>query len=108
MKTPFFVSNWGMRPSIDETFSLKYHKDAKWNEGKYFNEELDAAVEAGRSATTQEARFEAYATAQQILHDDGSVIVSYFKPVLQAHRDSVQGYVPHPASWLYLDTVSVG
>ena len=29
MKTPFFVSNWGMRPSIDETFPLKYHKDAR-------------------------------------------------------------------------------
>lgn len=108
MNRPFFASNWGMRPSIDETFSLKYHTDAKWNEGKYFNPELDAAVEAGRSATTDDGRKEAYATAQQILHDDGSVLISYFKPVLQAVRSDVTGYTPHPASWLYLDQVSVG
>lgn len=108
MKTPFFCSNWGMRPSIDETFSLKYSSEAKWNEGKYFNSDLDAAVAAGRSASDPAERAEAYATAQQILHDDGSVLISYFKPVLQAQRDAVSGYTPHPAAWLYLNTVSVG
>ncbi|MEZ4631313.1 MAG: ABC transporter substrate-binding protein [Deinococcales bacterium] len=102
MKRPFFCSNWGMRPSIDETFMVAYHSEAKWNEGFYRDAELDAAIEAGRTASDPEIRKGHYAKAQELLHDRGGVVISYFRPVLQAHRDNVEGFNPHPAAWLYL------
>lgn len=107
LNRPFFASNWGFRPSIDETFSLKYTSTAKWNEGNYFNDDLDAAVAEGRASSDDAVRKAAYGTAQQILHDDGAVIVSYFKPTIQAQRSNVQGYEAHPAQWMYLDEVTL-
>lgn len=107
LNRPFFCSNWGFRPSLDETFSLVYTSDAKWNEGNYANADLDAAVAEGRASSDDAVRKEAYGTAQQILHDDGAVIISYFKPTLQAQRSTVSGYEAHPAQWMYLDQVTV-
>lgn len=108
LNRPFFTSNWGMRPSIDETFSLVYASDAKWNEGNWGTPELDAAIAAGRASTDEAERAAQYETAQQILHDEGgAVVIAYFKPTLQAQRGNVSGYVAHPAQWMYLDTVKV-
>ena len=102
MKSDFFCSNWGMRPSIDETLTNQFYSGAKWNEGKYDDPDLDAAIDAGRSATDPAARAAHYGEAQQILHDSGGVVVSYFKPVIQAQSTKVQGFEAHPASWIYL------
>lgn len=102
MKSDFFCSNWGMRPSIDETLTNQFYSEAKWNEGKYDDPEIDAAIDAGRSATDPAERAYHYAVAQQVIHDKGGVVVSYFKPVIQAQSTKVEGFEAHPASWIYL------
>ena len=108
LNRPFFASNWGMRPSLDETFSIQFTSDAKWNEGNFGTDEIDAAVAAGRASSDPDERKSQYAVVQQGLHDEGGVIISYFRPVIQAWRESVSGYVPHPAQWVYLNNVKVG
>lgn len=108
LNRPFFCSNWGFRPSIDETLSLQFVTDGKWNEGRYGTAEIDAAVAAGRAASDPAERSTQYEVVQRGLNGEGgAVVVPYFRPVIQARTTAVQGYVPHPAQWMYLDTVSL-
>ena len=107
MKVPFFTSNWNFRPSIDETLTLLYHSDAKWNEGEWRNPDFDALVEAARAERDPDKRKELYAQAQELLHEEGSVIISYFKPALMAIRNNVKGFTPHPATWLDFRSTSL-
>ena len=107
MQTPFFTSNWNFRPSADETLSLAYHSDAKWNEGEWRNPDMDALIEAARAEADPDKRKELYAQAQQLLHDEGGVIISYFKPYMLATRSNVKGFTPGANTLLNLRDVSI-
>lgn len=100
MKVPLCMSNWNVRATADETLSTTYHSEATWNESDFKNPELDRLIETAREEKDQEKRKELYAQAQQLLSDEGGVIISYFKPVVMAMSKEVQGFNPHPASWL--------
>jgi len=98
---PFFMSSWAFRPSIDETFMIAYHSDAKWNEAQWHAPELDELIENGRSELEHDRRVEFYQKAQEVLYNDGAVIIPYFRPILLAMNKRVHGFEPHPADWLY-------
>ena len=102
MKVPLCMSNWGMRPTTDETLSIAYHSEATWNESDYRNPELDRLIDAARGEKDLETRKDLYAQAQQLLSDDGGVIISYFRPVVMAMRKEIQNFHPHPTGWLHL------
>jgi peptide/nickel transport system substrate-binding protein len=57
------------------------HTGAALNFGKYSNSDLDKALEAGRSALDQNARRQAYLSAQQIMNNDVPQV--YFARFLQ-------------------------
>lgn len=97
---PFHTGNWGFRPSIDETFKVAYHSNAKGNESNWRNPDLDALIDSASGERDPQKRRTLYQQAQQLLMEDGAVIIPYFKPTIIAMRSVVQGLILHPAGWL--------
>ncbi len=99
---PFFATNWFGRPSIDETLYPYLHSTGSWNEYNYSNPEVDRLLEAGRTETDIEKRKPIYAQVQQIVSEDGPVVVAYHKTYITAYRNQVKGYTAHPIRWVDL------
>jgi len=106
-QTPFHIGNWGFRPSIDETFMVAYHSTAKGNESRWTIPALDALIDEARTKRNEADRKALYQQAQQLIWEEGAVIIPYFKPVAIALRRNIQGFILHPAGWLDFSTVSV-
>jgi|688.fasta_scaffold42150_7 peptide/nickel transport system substrate-binding protein len=106
-RVPFHTSNWGFFPSIDETFRAVYYSTASGNETGWRNSALDQLIDQARSEANQADRKALYAQAQQLLMQDGAVIIPYFKPVLQAMRTTVQDLTPHPTGLLDFRTIKL-
>lgn len=106
-RAPFYVSNWEFRPSIYETFAIAYHSKSAWNETGWSSPALDTILDDARSALDPVRRKELYKAAEQLLIEEGAVIVPYFLPVLTAMRTRVQGFTPHPAGWVDLRDVQI-
>lgn len=104
---PFHTSNWSFRPSIDETFKVAYHSSAKGNESNWRNPDLDALIDSASGERDQQKRLTLYQQAQQLLMEDGAVIIPYFKPTMMAMRSVVQGLTLHPAGWLDFRTATL-
>ena len=106
-RPPFFISIWEFRPSIYETFAIGYYSQSAWNETGLVDPELDKVLEEARYAPDLERRKALYKKAQQLMIDEGAVIIPYFQPVLTALRKRVQGFMPHPAGWVDLRNVQI-
>ena len=72
------VAGWGARPVPQLFLDLAYHSEGKWNESHYSNERIDELIEIGRSSRDQTERTAAYKEIQQILLNEGPVVVPYF------------------------------
>lgn len=107
MQVPFHIGSWNFRPSIDETFSIAYHSKSIWNESRWYDEEVDALLEKARSESDMEQRKSLYHEAQQLVMEEGAVMIPFFRPVLTAIRGEVQNFAPHPAGWLDLRAVEL-
>ncbi|MEX1020469.1 MAG: ABC transporter substrate-binding protein [Litorilinea sp.] len=101
LQVPFYVSNWNLRVTADETLAIAYHSEAAWNESNYSNPELDSLIDAARGEPDEATRAELYAQAQQIISEDGGVIISHFKPVVAAARDVAHNVTPMPTALMF-------
>lgn len=106
-RAPFHTSNWGFFPSIDQTFRTAYYSTAQSNESGWRNSALDQLIDQACGETSMTARKTLYAQAQQLLMEDGAVIIPYFKPVLHAIRATVQNVTPHPTGLLDFRTITL-
>jgi len=104
---PFFISSWNFRPSIDETFMISYHSKSEWNETQWHTPELDELLTTARYEIDHERQVELYHQAQEVIRNDGAVIIPYFRPVLMAMHKRVHGLNPHPANWIVLINTSL-
>lgn len=102
MQSPLVVSNWSLFPSADTILSLVYHSSGPWNESGLNNADLDALIEAGRSAADPVKRKEIYAQAQQIIQTEGGTLVPYFRPAFYARRANTLGVIYTLQSVIYL------
>lgn len=107
-KVPFHIGSWGFRPSIDETFMVAYHSTSKSNESKWSTPALDELIDQARGERDEAKRKTLYQEAQKLIHDEGAVIIPYFRPVAIALRRNIQGFILHPAGWLDFSTVELG
>jgi len=57
---------------------------------------------AARAALDPEERHQLLTDAQQILSDDGPVIVPYFRSYITAYSNRLQGFRAHPLRYLDL------
>jgi peptide/nickel transport system substrate-binding protein len=96
MNRPFYLSNWTARPMADQALSVAFLSDSTWNEAFWSNEEFDDLVREARRVIDEDERFELYKRAQEILAEDGGVIIPYFMSINGAWGDHVHGYRMHP------------
>ena len=91
MEVDLGVTGWGARPVPQLYLDLAYHSEAPWNESHYSNAQVDELIETARSSLDQDERSAAYKEIQQILLDEGPVVVPYFFAQFMVLRGDVAG-----------------
>jgi peptide/nickel transport system substrate-binding protein len=100
MKEPFFVSSWNGR-SVPEALAYTFLSNAAYNEGNWKNAEYDALVLGAQTEIDPAKRAEMVRKAQQLLADDGGLIIPAFFTSAALLRAGCEGYVPHPSASIY-------
>lgn len=90
------VAGWGARPVPQLFLDLAYHSEAPWNESQYSNARVDELIEIARASLDQDERTAAYKEIQQILLDEGPVVVPYFFAQFMVLSGSVSGVELQP------------
>jgi len=95
LKQPFITSSWAGRDA-DAALSVPYLSDAKWNETHWRNPEFDALIKQARQTVDDQARGDLYRKAQQLLREDGGVIIPVFVDSIAASGSDVTGVKLYP------------
>ena len=103
------ITGWGPRPVPQLYLDFAYHSEGVWNESHYRNERVDELIEIGRSSLDQAERTAAYKEIQQILLDEGPIIVPYFFAAFMVLSGDISGVTLHPfAGRTNFNTAEVG
>ena len=89
MKKPWCMSYWGGRPTVDWMMTTAYKGGADWNDTFWKNDRFDKLLAEARALTDQAKRAAMYAEMQQILHDDGGIIVLMFNDWVDVSSNKV-------------------
>jgi peptide/nickel transport system substrate-binding protein len=89
MKKPWCFSYWSGRPTADWMFTTAYAADAAWNDTFWKNDRFNELLLKARAETDEPSRAAMYTEMQQILHDDGGIVVLMFNNFTSAHSDKV-------------------
>ena len=92
MKKPFTASYWYGRPTQDMMLSLGYKSDSPWNETFWKRPEFDSLLAEARRTEDEAIRAAKYKSANEMIRDDGGVIVSMFNPFIDGISNKVHGY----------------
>ena len=90
------ITGWGPRPVPQLFLDFAYHSDGVWNESHYSNARVDELIEIGRTSSDQAERKAAYKEIQQILLDEGPIIVPYFFAAFMVLAGNISGVTMHP------------
>lgn len=93
---PFCASYWGGRPVQDQMYSTAYISTADWNDTRFKVPAFDEAIIAARTEGDEAARKALYATAGQLVNEEGGVICPMFNDYVEAHREELQGWIDDP------------
>jgi peptide/nickel transport system substrate-binding protein len=95
LKGSFTTSYWGGRPAATQMMGVAYKSDAPWNDTRWNVPKFDRLLSEAR-AELNETRRRAYIwEMQEMLHTDGGAVIPVFRDWLDAHNDTVGGYLPH-------------
>jgi len=89
MKKPWCMSYWAGRPTADWMFTTAYAAEAAWNDTFWKNAKFNDLLKSARAEIDDKKRADMYAEMQQILHDDGGVVVLMFNDYVSAHSVKV-------------------
>lgn len=95
LNTQLGMTAWGARPTPQEYLSVAYVEGAAFNESRWDNEELARLAEEASRTADLDTRAELYDRISGIFLESGPVIIPYFRPVVAAHADRVEGIVLH-------------
>src|SRR5262249_25517689 len=77
-KKPFVMCFWAGRPTEDWMFSQVYAKDARWNDTHWTHERFNKLLAEARAELDDGKRRTMYREMQQIVRDDGGVIIPMY------------------------------
>jgi len=98
LKKPWVAGYWGGRPTCDWMFTVVYAKGAAWNETHWANPQFNELLVQARGETDNKKRAAMYAEMQQLVHDDGGVIVIVFNNYVDASSKKL-AHGPIAANW---------
>jgi peptide/nickel transport system substrate-binding protein len=87
LKKPWVASYWNGRPTCDWMFSTAYAAEAAWNDTHWKNPRFNELLLTARAETDDKKRGEMYTEMQQLLHDDGGLIVMMFNNYVSGHSN---------------------
>ena len=90
LKKPFNGCDWFGRATCDWLYSTVYATGAPWNNTHWSNARFDELVAMAAAETDAAVRRKLYAETQQIIHDDGGVILVAFANYISALSNKVQ------------------
>ena len=90
---PFSASYWGGRPTQDLMYQTAYISSADWNDTRFFRPEFDKLIAEAAAELDRAKRKDMYTAAALMVRDEGGVIVPMFNDWIDAHVESVQGWV---------------
>ena len=85
------ITNWGSRPYPQFYLTQMFTCDSAWNETRFCDESFDELVALAGSTTDSDVLVETYSQIQQILAEEGPVLILYFWPQVAAYSDAFQG-----------------
>ncbi|MBY8976110.1 ABC transporter substrate-binding protein [Rhodobacteraceae bacterium NNCM2] len=88
-KDPFCACYWSGRPVEDQMFSTAYESGVPWNDTAWSNERFDELLVKARAELNNDLRREMYYEMQEILHNDGGVIIPMFASYVTARNKNV-------------------
>lgn len=94
-KEPFVCASWSGR-GADDALSAPYLSTSDWNINNWKRPEFGAYINEARATVDVAKRTELYQKAQQLLRDDGGVIISVFPDAIGASRAKISGWKLHP------------
>ena len=97
MKKPLFQSFWSARPPA-EALGYTFTSAAAYNEGRWKNAKFDGLLDQARSEMDATKRNDLYKQAEQLLADDGGIIIPFFLTNVAVLRAECSGYEPNPQS----------
>ena len=89
MNKPWGACYWGGRPTEDWMFSTAYMGGASWNDTFWQHDRFDELLLLGRAETNQDTRRSIYYEMQQIVSDEGGVVVPMFANYVFASVEKV-------------------
>ena len=92
LKKPFCASYWSGRATEDWMFSTAYEDGVPWNDSQWGREDSERFQDLllqGRAELDSDKRREIYHEMQQILRDDGGVLVPMFANYVQALNNRI-------------------
>ena len=101
-KKPFCMCYWAGRPTEDWMFSQVYAKGTPYNDTHWDNERFNKLLVEARAELDTTKRRTMYGEMQQLVSDDGGVIIPMFANMLSARSNKV-GHAKAVASNLPLD-----
>lgn len=106
-KGPLYIGYWAMRPTLDSQLTPFFSTGGSFNEYAYSNPRLDDTLVKARGELDREKRKGLYQRAQQILSEEGPVVIPYFLNSTSAYRTQVIGFEAHPLGYFDLRYVSL-
>lgn len=99
MKKPFCACYWGGRPTEDWMFSTAYSGDAAWNDSFWSHDRFNKLLVQARSESNMENRRELYYDMQEIVSNQGGVVVPMFASYVMALSDKIAHPETVGANW---------
>jgi peptide/nickel transport system substrate-binding protein len=87
LKKPWVACYWSGRPTEDWIFSQIYAADASWNDTIWDHEKFNKLLVQARAELDANKRRDMYVEMQQILHNDGGLILPLFQSDVMAYNE---------------------
>lgn len=89
MKTPFFTSYWGGRPTEDAILTMAWSKASDSNESGMSDLRVEDLIKAARREGDEAKRRQIYGDIQQLISDEYSAVIPMFADFVFAANKSV-------------------
>lgn len=95
LKFPFSATEWNMRPLGVQALKLAYYSTAPWNETAYRNPEFDKLIDQAMGTPDVEERREITRQLEQMMRDDGVLILPYWRNIYRHATENIGGAEIH-------------
>ncbi|SEW42607.1 peptide/nickel transport system substrate-binding protein [Cognatiyoonia koreensis] len=89
LQKPFCACYWSGRATEDWMFSTAYEAGVPWNDSQWDNARFQELLYAARAELDSDKRREQYGEMQQILRDEGGVLIPMFANYVQAVNNRI-------------------